>query len=97
MNNEQEPRVKIITIKAAQPPEAIKLRVADYVRVSSASDDQLNSSVIRYILHNEKYFGDTLLRKNYRTDSFPYERRRNKGECTQYYVSNTQEQIICIW
>ena len=53
-----------------------------------------HASTIRYILSNEKYMGDTLLGKNYHTDTFPYERRKNKGENTQYYVLGTQEQII---
>ena len=38
---EKQPRV--ITIAAAQQPEDIKLRVAAYARVSSSSEDQLNS------------------------------------------------------
>ena len=38
---EKHPRV--ITIAAAQQPEDIKLRVAAYARVSSSSEDQLNS------------------------------------------------------
>lgn len=38
---ERQPRV--ITIAAAQQPEDIKLRVAAYARVSSSSEDQLNS------------------------------------------------------
>ena len=53
-----------------------------------------HASTIRYILSNEKYMGDTLLGKNYRTDTFPYVRRKNRGERTQYYVFGTQEQII---
>lgn len=38
---EKQPRV--ITIAAAEQPEDIKLRVAAYARVSSSSEDQLNS------------------------------------------------------
>lgn len=34
---------QVITIEASQPVSAAKLRVAAYVRVSSASEDQLNS------------------------------------------------------
>ena len=34
---------RVITIEAAERPQEIKLRVAAYARVSSASDDQLNS------------------------------------------------------
>lgn len=39
----QEKRCRVITIEAAESPQNIKLRVAAYARVSSASDDQLNS------------------------------------------------------
>lgn len=39
----QDKRCRVITIEATEKPQDIKLRVAAYVRVSSASDDQLNS------------------------------------------------------
>lgn len=39
----QEKQYRVITIQATEKPQDIKLRVAAYVRVSSASDDQLNS------------------------------------------------------
>ena len=38
-------RKKVIVIEAAEQPEAAKLRVAAYCRVSSDSNDQLNSFV----------------------------------------------------
>ena len=34
---------RVITIEAVERPQEIKLRIAAYARVSSASDDQLNS------------------------------------------------------
>ena len=39
----QEKQTRVITIEATEKPRDIKLRVAAYTRVSSASDDQLNS------------------------------------------------------
>lgn len=39
----EQKQLKVITIEAADKPQNVKLRVAAYVRVSSASDDQLNS------------------------------------------------------
>ncbi len=39
----QEKQYRVITIEATEKPQDIKLRVAAYARVSSASDDQLNS------------------------------------------------------
>ena len=34
---------KVITIPASEKTESVKLRVAAYARVSTASDDQMNS------------------------------------------------------
>ena len=39
----QDKQCRVITIEATEKPQNVKLRVAAYVRVSSASDDQLNS------------------------------------------------------
>ena len=39
----EEKKYRVITIEAAEKPQDVKLRVAAYARVSSASDDQLNS------------------------------------------------------
>lgn len=50
--------------------------------------------MIRYILSNEKYIGDSLLQKRFMTDSLPFKEVRNHGEKPQYYVSATHEQII---
>ena len=38
-----ESSAKVITIAATEQPKEIRLRVAAYARVSSASDEQLNS------------------------------------------------------
>lgn len=49
---------------------------------------------ISNIISNEKYIGDSLLQKKYMTDTLPYQKRINRGEKTQYYISNTHEPII---
>ena len=49
---------------------------------------------IRKILSNEKYIGDSLCRKSYTTDTFPYVRRMNKGNVDQYYTENSHPAII---
>ncbi len=59
--------------------------------------DGLNSwscATVKYILHNEKYIGDALLQKKYSTDTFPYQKKPNKGEKPQYYISDTHPPII---
>ena len=43
-------------------------------------------TTIHYILTNERYIGDALLKKTYTTDTLPYSQKRNKGEREQYYV-----------
>lgn len=47
-----------------------------------------------YILRNEKNAGDTLFQKNYNTDTFPFEKRKNRGELEQYFAENTHEGIV---
>lgn len=49
---------------------------------------------IRKIMSNEKYIGDSLCRKSYTTDTFPYVRRMNKGNVDQYYTENSHPAII---
>ena len=46
------------------------------------------------ILRNEKYIGDSLWQKSYRTDSLPYRELKNHGERTQYYAKETHPAII---
>ena len=46
------------------------------------------------ILTNEKYMGDSLWQKTYRTDTFPSQERPNRGEREQYYVAGTHPAII---
>ena len=51
-------------------------------------------SSIKYILTNEKYFGDALLQKKYTTDSLSHRRDRNEGQQQQFYLTGRQEAII---
>ena len=53
-----------------------------------------NHALVRYILSNEKYIGDTLLEKSYKTDTLPSIKRRNKGEKDQFYITNSHEPIV---
>ena len=50
--------------------------------------------MIRYILKNEKYIGDSLMQKTYRTDVLPSIQKKNHGEKEQYYAENTHPAII---
>ena len=49
---------------------------------------------IRYILSNEKYVGDTLFQKTYKTETLPFRKKYNYGEKPQYYVEHTHTGII---
>lgn len=46
------------------------------------------------ILKNEKYIGDSLWQKTYRTDTLPTKEHSNRGEQPQYYAYNTHPAII---
>lgn len=49
---------------------------------------------ISRILRNEKYIGDSLWQKTYRTDTLPTKQYPNRGEQAQYYAHNTHPAII---
>ena len=49
---------------------------------------------IDYILQNERYAGNALLQKRYTTDSFPREKKRNRGEREKFFVFSSNEAII---
>ena len=51
-------------------------------------------SVIRGMLSNEKYVGDILYQKTYRTDCISKKVKVNRGEMTRYLVSNNHAPII---
>ena len=50
-------------------------------------------TTVLYILKNEKYIGDALVRKTV-TSSFPYVKSRNNGDEDQYYIENSHPGII---
>ena len=53
-----------------------------------------NRKLVDYILTNERYSGNALLQKKYRTDSFPRMKKPNRGERPMYYVHNSNPAII---
>lgn len=55
---------------------------------------QWNSMAITRILRNEKYIGDSLWQKSYRTDTLPTKELRNRGQQEQYYAECTHPAII---
>lgn len=51
-------------------------------------------STVRQLLDNERYIGDALLQKHYTADFLKHYKRKNRGECQQYYVENSHLPII---
>ncbi len=51
---------------------------------------------ILYILTNERYAGNELFRKSYRTESIPFKKIDNFGEKTQFYAEDTHEAIVSL-
>ena len=51
-------------------------------------------TIVRYILSNERYIGDLLLEKTYRTDTLPSVKKKNNGERDQFYVTDSHDAII---
>lgn len=55
---------------------------------------QWDYCAIRYILRNERYAGNSLWQKTYKTEDFPPKKLRNYGERAKYYVEGTHPPII---
>lgn len=53
-----------------------------------------STSVIRFMLSNEKYVGDILYQKTYRQDCISKKVVKNNGELTRYLISNNHPAII---
>ena len=51
-------------------------------------------NTVGYILTNERYIGDALFQKKYRTDAVPFVLKPNRGEKAQYYVEDVNSSII---
>ena len=58
---------------------------------SQASSERIwTFQAVSRILQNEKYIGDSLWQKSYRTKSLPYRELKNHGERTQYYAEKAE-------
>ena len=73
--------------------------IADYLNNQQQNHPELcgrtwTFKAVSRILRNEKYIGDSLWQKTYRTDTLPTKELPNHGEREQYYASNTHPAII---
>ena len=53
-----------------------------------------NRKLVDYILMNERYAGNALLQKKYRTDTLPRMKKPNRGERPMYYVQGSNPAIV---
>lgn len=53
-----------------------------------------NRKLVDYILTNERYAGNALLQKKYRTDTIPRVKKTNRGERPMYYVEASNPAMI---
>lgn len=64
-------------------------------RIPAACGGELwHQQVVKKILINEKYIGDSRCQKTFTTNTFPFTRKDNHGEVSQYYIENTHPAII---
>ena len=56
--------------------------------------EKWTDGVVRGILQNPVYTGNLLLQKTYTTEVIPFQRKANKGELPQYFISENHEPII---
>lgn len=74
----------------------------DYIRKRLDADgvptpmkkDRWQSSVIKSILTNEKYIGDSILQKTFCVDVLTKKKKKNEGELPQYYIENNHPPIV---
>lgn len=78
---------------AGKTPAQLKTELEEEHILSSTGMPTWSKATIQNILSNEKYAGDVLLQKNHR--EFPdQEGQKNRGEVTQYYVTDIHPAII---
>ena len=63
-------------------------------REAVAGKSHWSATMVKYILTNEKYIGDSMMQKTYTPQTFPLRNIVNKGELDKYYVENTHAPII---
>lgn len=62
--------------------------------IRMTKDQTWNPQKVDYILTNERYCGNALLRKRFATDTLPRKKQRNHGERPMYFVEKINEAAI---
>ena len=66
----------------------------NHEQISAPGGGIWHHQTVTKIISNEKYIGDSLCQKTYTTNTFPYERKLNKGDADQYYTEHSHPAII---
>jgi len=69
-------------------------KICGVLNAEQAGGRTWDSNSLKYILESEKYVGDSLVQKNYTTDTLPFRMRRNNGERPQWYIQHSHPSII---
>ena len=68
--------------------------IAERLNAENALGRVWNRKLVDYILTNERYAGNAILQKKYRTESIPRIKKPNLGERPMYFVQNSNPAIV---
>ena len=68
--------------------------IAGRLNAENALGRVWNRKLVDYILTNERYAGNAILQKKYRTETIPRIKKPNRGERPMYFVRNSNPAII---
>ena len=86
-------RIFYMVLQELSPYQISKILTNEGIKTPMGKDIW-HYSVIKSILHNEKYKGDALLQKTFSTSFLTKKRKKNNGEVQQYYIENGHPAII---
>ena len=75
-------------------PAQLKTELEEMHILSPSGKTTWSKATIQNILRNEKYAGDVLLQKTFTADFLTKKVKKNRGEVTQYYVTDNHPAII---
>lgn len=79
---------------AGKTPAQLKTELEELHILSPSGKATWSKATIQNILRNEKYAGDVLLQKTFTADFLTKKIKKNRGEVTQYYVTDNHPAII---
>ena len=79
---------------AGKTPAQLKTELEEMHILSPSGKTTWSKATIQNILRNEKYAGDVLLQKTFTADFLTKKVKKNRGEVTQYYVTDNHPAII---